>query len=132
MKLIQLNIEHDRHLDRVLSFFEVEQPDVMCLQEVFEEDLHLLAERFGMHTVFAPMTCTARRTGDCAILPEGIALLSRTPFSATTTRWYFKPDDTLPFCDDTQRDTVWQSLLTGTVEHNGVPVVFGTTHFYKS
>lgn len=39
MKLISLNIEGHKHIDRQLPFFEIEAPDVLCLQEVFEPDV---------------------------------------------------------------------------------------------
>ncbi len=39
MKLISINIEINRHYDTVLNFLKKEKPDVVCLQEVLEDDL---------------------------------------------------------------------------------------------
>jgi exonuclease III len=42
LKIICLNIEKNTHLNRVLSFFNRERPDVVLLQEVLERDIPLL------------------------------------------------------------------------------------------
>ncbi len=38
MKLVSVNIEVNRHYDTVLDFLKKENPDVICLQELLEED----------------------------------------------------------------------------------------------
>lgn len=44
LKLISLNIESDKHFDRLRPFFAKEKPDVVCLQEVLKADLDALSE----------------------------------------------------------------------------------------
>jgi endonuclease/exonuclease/phosphatase family metal-dependent hydrolase len=44
MKLISLNIEADNHFDLVLPFFRAEKPDILCLQEIFRDDISLLED----------------------------------------------------------------------------------------
>ena len=39
MKLITVNIEGNKHLLDIGNLIAVEQPDVLCLQEVFATDL---------------------------------------------------------------------------------------------
>lgn len=56
MKVISVNIEGHTHLkDRILPFLKKEQPNVVCMQEVFEVDLELIASALGMSYHFAPM-----------------------------------------------------------------------------
>jgi len=54
MKLISINIEEDKHLARVLPFILKELPDVLCLQEVYEENLPDF-QKMGYDGEFAPM-----------------------------------------------------------------------------
>lgn len=55
LKIISLNIEGSRHLEsRILPFLQQEQPDVICLQEVYKTDLPLF-EKIGLTGHFQPM-----------------------------------------------------------------------------
>ncbi len=51
MKLISLNIELNRHLDLVIPFIQKENPDVVCLQEVLEEDFEKIKKAVGLDGV---------------------------------------------------------------------------------
>lgn len=54
MKLISLNIEGRRHLEeRVIPFLQKERADVVCLQEVFFNDVPLLEESLQAKGYFA-------------------------------------------------------------------------------
>jgi len=56
MKLISCNIEGNRHLnERLLPFLKTEQPDVVCLQEVFAVDLWALQQATNLKSyIFCP------------------------------------------------------------------------------
>ncbi|MBP9781330.1 endonuclease/exonuclease/phosphatase family protein [Candidatus Woesebacteria bacterium] len=41
MKLLTVNIEGHKHVDLICNLLATEQPDVICLQEIFEADLPL-------------------------------------------------------------------------------------------
>jgi endonuclease/exonuclease/phosphatase family metal-dependent hydrolase len=56
MKLVSLNIECNKHYDRFLPFLEKENPDVICLQEVLEEDFEFLKEKLGRPGIFKPQS----------------------------------------------------------------------------
>ena len=87
VKLIQLNIEGSRHLSRILPFFEKERPDVLCLQEVFENDIPEIALTFGMSTEFL-FSPNLRTTRDGVIRTEGSLILSRFPMKNMVTEYY--------------------------------------------
>lgn len=55
LKLICLNIEIDKHFDRILPFFEREKPDVVLLQEVLQKDIPLLENTLNMKSHFTPV-----------------------------------------------------------------------------
>lgn len=56
LRLITLNIEGDKHFDQVFPFLHEQTADVVCLQEVFEADLHLFTETLGGSIHFRPLT----------------------------------------------------------------------------
>jgi len=56
MKLCSMNVEGHIHLhERVIPFLKKEQPDVICLQEVFFRDIPLLEAELGMQAHFGLM-----------------------------------------------------------------------------
>lgn len=54
MKLVSLNIENNNHYERFIPFLEKENPDVICLQEVLEEDFEYLKKILGRPGVYKP------------------------------------------------------------------------------
>ncbi len=54
MKLISLNIELNKHLDLIFPFLQKEKPDVLCLQEVLEEDIPKIQELLNYDVIFKP------------------------------------------------------------------------------
>jgi len=79
LKLITLNIEKDKHYDRVLPFLAEQKPDVICLQEVFKDDLLVFEKALGMKSAFAPMKLLQTDQGSKEF---GIATLSKYPIEA--------------------------------------------------
>lgn len=51
MKLVSVNIENNLHLDTVLAMLKKEKPDVVCFQELLEEDFPLFKKELGMEGV---------------------------------------------------------------------------------
>ena len=51
LKIACLNIESDRHLDRVVPFLKKEEPDIVLLQEVLFKDIPYLEEVLQMKSV---------------------------------------------------------------------------------
>lgn len=52
MRLISCNIEGSRHVPEVTALLQAEKPDVVCLQEVFKNDVPLLVTAAGAHWWF--------------------------------------------------------------------------------
>ncbi|MBD3279549.1 MAG: hypothetical protein GF390_02450 [Candidatus Pacebacteria bacterium] len=55
LKIISLNIEGDRHLQRVIPFIQQQQPDVACLQEVCQKNLSELTAKTQLQALFSPL-----------------------------------------------------------------------------
>ena len=79
LKLICLNIEHRRHLGKVMPFLKSQDADLLCLQEVMEHDFEMLKEALGMRGIFGPMLCTRLGGDDAPLETLGVALLSALP-----------------------------------------------------
>ena len=54
LKIISLNIQEDRNFTRIIPFFQKEQADILCLQEVFQVDLPYLETQTQMQSYFVP------------------------------------------------------------------------------
>lgn len=52
LKIICLNIEMDRHFERILPFFKEQQPDVILLQEVLGKNKELLEKATNMYGIY--------------------------------------------------------------------------------
>lgn len=53
LKIVSLNIEQDKHFDRIMPFLKEYHPDVVLMQEVFFKDISFLEKTLKMNSVFA-------------------------------------------------------------------------------
>ncbi|MFZ1721852.1 MAG: endonuclease/exonuclease/phosphatase family protein [Microgenomates group bacterium] len=82
MKLISVNIEGRRHLERLTDFFSKNDADVVCFQEIFKMDLEYISQMLGgMQNEFAPITTFTKenRFTDQLYGEQGIACFSKHP-----------------------------------------------------
>jgi exonuclease III len=78
MKLISLNIELNRHYETVFDLIKKEKPDVICLQELLEEDFERFKKEFGMDGVFKVFQyVNDHRFGDIYDKRHGVAIFSK-------------------------------------------------------
>ncbi len=133
MKLVSLNVEGAKHLARFVPFLETERPGAICLQELFEKDGQVIAEKLGMSFAFAPMLFTPYEgAGEPEAL--GIGLFSRVALSNIQVQDYWSPGTELPLFDltdtDTKRRTQRVTLLSAEVPIDGADAfTLLTTHF---
>lgn len=128
--LVQLNIELDKHLDRIQHFFLTEQPEVACVQELYEADCKSLEEAFGGTCFFTPTTYFQDGGSMRAV---GNAIFSRLPIKRQSARWYGGNEIPGVVYDPTTREakhrTQGYALSSCEVEKNGVDFRITTTHF---
>ncbi len=55
-KLISINIECSKHLERVIPFLQREQADIVCIQELMERDVAQFESALGTQAYFEPKT----------------------------------------------------------------------------
>lgn len=132
IKLISLNIERSKHLGTVLSFLDGQQPDVVCIQEVVENDVARFAAVLGgAEYVFAPVLRHMDTQGTPLV---GEAVFSRLRVVRKDVQYYVGSADTIPelrHSDMMARGIAPMNcaLVIATVEKEGSLFTIGTTHF---
>lgn len=77
-KLISLNIEGKRHLDKVQAFLARERAQIVCLMEVCEEDVPRLAgEEYPYHSFAQNDVLGNNRHAPQVLKPVGVAILAK-------------------------------------------------------
>lgn len=77
MKVISLNVERHKHFEKVKMFLERENPEVICLMEVCESDVSILAGVNYPYVSYAPNDLLNRfKEG---IGTTGVAILAKKP-----------------------------------------------------
>ncbi|MCE9628392.1 MAG: endonuclease/exonuclease/phosphatase family protein [Candidatus Vogelbacteria bacterium] len=127
IKLIQLNVEGDRHIDKITPFLKTEKPDVLCLQEVSEVSFNLFKAELGMTGLFAPML-----TNSEGILGAGV--LSQLSIITSKADYYWRGVDHLPGSKMHPLDVYWSVFALVRVDVVSGDDVFTvtTTHFPKN
>ncbi len=57
MKLVSINIENNLHTKTVLEFLKKERPDIVCMQELLEEDFPFYKKELNLEGVYQPWHC---------------------------------------------------------------------------
>ena len=133
MKLITLNCEGKKHLDKIQNFIEQENPSVLCLQEICADD----AENIYRINKFASFTFSmnSRNTysGSDSVAIEGNALFSRYEQTSYETHYYHEcvrdsvvDASTHQSHRDTESRNIQIASITGAFEQ---PVRIANTHF---
>lgn len=129
MKLVSLNIEGLKHLDRVLPFIRREEPDILGLQEVPESVVREV-EALGYDVRFAPMVV---RTHGEALLPEGVLYGVRTETAKlldVRIHYLIQPQGTFQdFNPEEEYFGVNNACIFGNIAVNGEEYTIGITHF---
>lgn len=131
LKLVSVNIESHKHLDKVMALLHAEQPDVVCLQEVFEVDLPFFTDGLHMTAHFVPLVDIQERSR-YQFDPLGIwgvALLTKLPHQDFHSQYYVKHEDNVPVFIDGEPNSVDRAVIWNTVTKDEVEFTVATTHF---
>lgn len=130
LQLVSLNIEKDRHLDRVVPFLLEQEPDVFCVQEIYESSIPVIAAALPDSThVYVPMT---GRPKEHPPQMQGVAIFSRLPFKMKDVQYYAGAPEHVPDSDDNDPSTFNASnrpLIMFDAEKDGEVFRICTTHF---
>lgn len=135
IKILSLNIEGDKHLPRIIKLVKQEKPDIVCLQEVFEEDFHLFHRQFNMQGIFMPTVWidSAGLPGFGKNGPFGIALFSKLAGEFGGDYYFRRRGDRLPRYKGKpnagNRGLIWQEIKGKGKKEEGKRLIVATTHF---
>lgn len=113
IKIISLNIEFNKNYTRIFPFFFKENPDVLLLQEVLEEDLNPFKENLKMDFIFTPL---------CKInFPEGrktlgIATFSKYKIIKHEIFYYHGLGDSVPVIERSEPEKMNRAILVTFIE----------------
>ncbi len=132
IKHININIQGEKHLDRVFSLLEKEQPDTVAVQEILERDIPRFKERFGYDAFYVRFSDHSSKAilhdPSKSSVPSGAAILSKHPFLFTKHKRYANKDaDIELFFKEVV--SMHRDLLNVGVMVDGETYVLATTHF---
>lgn len=128
-KIICINIEKDKHHDKVLPFLQREHADVVCMQELYTGDAERYQYELGMQCLFAPMTLSSSRHIAGALHVQGVAIFSRHPATNFVVRLYAGSTKYIPTYKENDARTYNHVLLSCNVHKDDVSYTIATTHF---
>lgn len=128
IKIISLNIEHDKHIPQVVDFVRRENPDVFLAQEVFKEDLLVLTKSIGLECVaHVPL---ARINSNGKIKISGIANFTNKPVVKSVREYYSGHPDFLPLVvSPAGASKQPRAILASIISEGEVDFCLVNTHF---
>ncbi len=125
LKIISLNVEQDRHFERIIPFLKEHQPDIVFLQEALDKDISFLEETLHMTSFFSPSNYLIRKDG---IPKVGIVTLSALPMTSYSAYYRGKKED-LSVIEEGSGEDMARSLIVTTVHKNNTPFCFVNVWF---
>lgn len=131
LTLASINIERSKHLARVEAFLRVHSPDVVCLQELVDEDISMFRDVLGYaHHHYVPM---CRYPEHDKLRLTGIAVFSRHPLACAEEFPYAGGGSGSQVLDRTSEETrvrtTRYALAVAGIERGGDLFTIATTHF---
>lgn len=128
MKIISVNIEAKKHLDKLKAFFEAEKPDVICMQELCKTDLAYFSKVTGLAYAYTPM-CKNPVNGEV----EGVGIYAKEMIGSAVHFIGGSKEGSLPVSSegsylDRYESRIFQ-LLVAKVNFNGATFNISNTHF---
>lgn len=131
MKLISCNIEGDKHFSRLIPFFQKEQPDVLCLQEVFESDLELIKEKTGLTKCFFAPQANIILSNDHLPLRGiwGVAIFAKKIVKKKVFYYFGHKNGQVNVFENAHPDKIDRALIIAQIEVAGQLYQVATLHF---
>lgn len=125
IKLVNINIEGDKHLDKIISFLKKEDADIACIQEAIKDNIETLKGNIYRHYSYAPMLTMNRPPG---MPSKGLLILIKDKPMKTEATYYVGSANALPIFDD-DPTLENRALVTTCVQKDNSFFNVSTTHF---
>ncbi len=133
MKLVSLNIENNLHTETVLPFLKNEKADIICLQELLEEDFDFFKQELGLEGVYRPWSYWKSQNYPTLIgKKQGLGIFSKNIIISGSIFYYGKEENILKSFDeymdnkDLQKNYAFAWVDIKSTE--GIIYKFATTH----
>ena len=128
IKIVTLNIEGDKHLDKVIKLLKTEKPNVVCLQEILDKDFQTFKSILQMDGSFYPQVHIGNdiHFGIAKNVDRGTSLLSNLEIISQEGRYYVQ-NEHIPICRRWGWDDRVLALMQ--VQNNEGLYNVATTHF---
>ena len=126
VSLVQLNIELDRHFERIFPFLEKINPEVVCVQELRENDISYFEEKIHSKCFYVPM---ASKIVNGVSVVFGVGIFSRLQVFSSGVKYYHGEEGSIPDFVPPIQDNINFALLYCDVIKDGLVFRIGTTHF---
>ena len=109
MKLISINIECNRHTDRVFNFLKKEKADVVCIQELLEDDFDLYKKELNLNGVFQPWSFwKSPKYPQLRGKKQGVAIFAKEIIKSGSTFYVGQKENILKSFDEYMSDEKFQ------------------------
>ena len=107
IQLISVNIEGDKHIARIHKLIKKTHADVVCLQEIFEDDFNSFKNTFGHEGVFIPMGYKNSFYHPPVFHNKlfGLAILIKFPITKKITSYYIGTPEHIPLFETSDGET---------------------------
>src|ERR1700733_554027 len=133
IKLVCLNVERSKHLDRIAPFLREQKPDVLCLQELVEDDIPFFEQYAGPCAIYVKNSlhpADPPKEGfvtDCNGIFTALPVLKRESVTYAGVPGIVPVQQNEPNGNPIKKAN--RSLCVADIEQEGQPFRFATTHF---
>jgi endonuclease/exonuclease/phosphatase family metal-dependent hydrolase len=93
IRLVCLNVERSKHLERILPFLAAQKPDVVCLQELLERDIPYFEEVIGPCRAYGIDGMHPADPPESGAVMEGAGIFSALPILERHVTYYAGSED---------------------------------------
>ncbi len=135
MKLVSINIENNLHTKTVLSLIHKEQPDVVCMQELLEEDFEFYRNELNFSGVYKPQLWISDKFRNFHLRGKrhGVAIFAKNILESGYEYYTGSEENVSKSFEEYINNEKYQDnhilLWADVTDANGATFRFATTHF---
>ena len=135
LKILSLNVEGDRHIDKISHLINKVNPDVICLQEAFEEDVRNFADNLNAEYFISEVALRSKSKSE-TLQPWGVGMIPIVKVKEVKENYYSGSKNEAPVYDEEEKRFHYRKhvmpLLSAIVEKDREKFTVASTHFMKS